>query len=58
MSDDQFARSAWILLALVLVASGLVGRRLPQGRIAVLAVSWIGIIIALWAAFSAVTSLR
>jgi hypothetical protein len=54
MLTDQMAGTAWYLLALVLVASSLLLRRLPSGRLLGLAAIWAGIIVALAALVAAV----
>jgi aspartyl protease family protein len=57
MQADQIASTVWILLAIVLVASGLIARRLPWGKSAALVASWVGIILAVWALVLAVQKL-
>ena len=53
MTSDQIARSVYIGMCLVLVASSLALRRLPSGRLASLGAIWVAIIISLWALVSA-----
>ncbi|MBO9575297.1 MAG: hypothetical protein J7494_06155 [Sphingobium sp.] len=54
MTSDQIARSIYIGLWLVLVASSLTLRRLPHGKMASLAAIWLAIILSLWALIIAV----
>jgi predicted aspartyl protease len=49
MDGDQFAHTVWIILALVLVTSGIIARRMPIGKTASLAAIWLGIFLALFA---------
>jgi aspartyl protease family protein len=53
MMGDQIAGTIWYLLALVLVGSSLMIRRLPNGRRFALAAIWAGIIVALTALIAA-----
>ncbi len=48
MTDDQIAGSIYLGLCLVLVASSLVIRRLPSGKLASLAAVWVALILGLW----------
>lgn len=49
---DQGAHVIWILLALVLVGSALISRRMPLGRLVGSALVWTGIFLAGYALFS------
>ncbi len=49
MTSDQIARSIYIGLCLVLVASSLALRRLPRGRMLSLGAVWLAIILGDWA---------
>jgi hypothetical protein len=54
MLSDQIAGTIWYLLALVLVCSSLLLRRLPSGRLLAMAAIWAGIILALAALVAAI----
>jgi len=49
MNSDLIARSIYLSLWLVLVASSLALRRLPRGQLASLGAIWLAIILGLWA---------
>lgn len=54
MNSELIARSIYLSLWLVLVASSLALRRLPHGKIASLGAIWLAIILSLWALITAV----
>lgn len=49
MLPEQAAHMIWILLAILLVGSGLVARRISWGKSTALVASWIGLILVMWA---------
>jgi len=57
MQSDQIASTIWIILAIVLVGSGLIARRMSWGKSTALIASWVGIILAVWALVLAVQKL-
>lgn len=57
MSTDQMVHMVWLVLAIILVGSGLAARRLSWGKSAALIAIWVGIIGALWAVVTAFQTL-
>jgi predicted aspartyl protease len=54
MTSDQIMRTIYIVLWLLLIASGLTLRRMPRGKMASLAAIWLAIILCLWALITSV----
>ncbi len=52
MMGDQAASTIWYVLAIVLVGSALLGRRLPMGSVMRMALLWVAIFAALLGAFT------
>ncbi len=51
MAGDQAASSIWYILAIILVGSALIGRRLPMGSVMRMALLWVAIFVVLLGGF-------